>query len=837
MTGKLYSPLLFRASLRQLLRRPWQTLLTLIGVTLGVAVVLAVDLANHNARQAFAESAATLRGAATHRLLAAAAGVDQQVYVDLFRAAGHPPMAPVISERVMVSGNSGRLRLIGVDLFAERNFRSALDSAMGGALSPTRWLTSADALVLSRAAANRLGVSLGDSVDVRRHDRQRSLRVAGIYPDDSLASSDLLIVDIATAQAISGLGDRLSHIDLILDAGNIDWVRERLPAAVSLVAIEAQTEGVGGMSKAFELNLTAMSLLALLVGMFLIFNASSFAIVQRRNLLGRLRAIGVTPAQLYTTTVVEALVLGVIGSVLGLLAGFWLAHGLTSIVASTISALYYEVRVDTLRLDLLVLLKAAILGIVGTLVAVLLPAYRAAATPPLTTLSRSALETSTGTLVHIAAALGVGMVVVGLLVARLLPGGVVIGFVGLFLFLLGAAMITPIALDGACRLMRRLPLKGIPRMAARDLGRHLSRLSTAAAALMVALAASIGVAVMINSMRIAVDTWLGDLLSADLYIAAEDYIDHAPLPPGVAANAAQLTLTTAMSSYRSTEVRFADQPLRIVASELAEPSRAGFEILAGKDTAWRDFDRGGVLISEPLANRHDLSAGDGLVLPTPDGPREFPVAGVFRDYASEHGRLFMPLHSYRATWQDTDIDTLALFARDGDVSGLFSEVADRLSAQHALAVTAAAEIHAESLRIFDRTFRITEVLRYLSLLVAVIGILSALMAIQLERRREYAVMRALGMSRAQVSQLILIQSFFVGLVAALVAVPSGLLMAWVLTDVIQLRAFGWSMPFVVNLSPVLLSVGFGILAALIAGLYPSWRSAREDPAPQLREEA
>ncbi|MCB1800967.1 MAG: FtsX-like permease family protein [Gammaproteobacteria bacterium] len=832
-----FSRLLLRASLRHLLRQRWQTLLALVGVSLGVAVVLAVDLANHSARQAFIESAESLRGAATHRLVAGDAGIDRQLYVDLFREPGHPEMAPVISERVQVDGHPGKLRFVGLDLFAEKPFRSTLDDALDDSWSPSSWLTATDAVVLSRSAAARLGVVVGDPLRVRHQDRDSALRVVAIHPEQSLGSSDILVVDIATAEAVTGQGGRLSHIDLILAGAAIDWIRDRLPANVSLVETAGQIEGIGGMSRAFELNLTAMSLLALLVGMFLIFNASSFAIVQRRNLFGRLRALGVTPAQLYLAVILEALVLGLIGTLCGLLAGYWLAHGLLGIVASTISALYYEVHADAVRLDLLLILKAIALGLLATLVAVLLPARYAAATPPLTTLSRSSLEVSAGRLVRLAGALGLVMVVAGLLTAHLLPGGVITGFAGLFVVLLGAAMLTPGALSLACRVLRRVPLTGVWRMAARDLGRHLSRLSTAAAALMVALAASIGVAVMIGSMRGAVDHWLDNLLSADLYIAAEDYVDHAPLPPEVVAAAAQLPETAAISRYRSAEVSHRNRPLRIVASELAGPSRAGFELLAGRDTAWQRFDAGGLLISEPFANRNALVPGDSIELDTPDGPREFSVAGVFRDYASEHGRLFMPLETYRIVWKDQQIDTLALFARGHDVTALFDRVSQRLTGQHALVVTAADEIHTESLQVFDRTFRITEVLRYLSLVVAVVGILSALMAIQLERRREYAVMRALGMTRAQISRLIIVQSLFVGLVAGLVALPTGLLLAWVLTDVIQLRAFGWSMPFEVATMPLLTSLVLGIIAAMAAGLYPAWRSARQDPAPQLREEA
>ena len=275
------------------------------------------------------------------------------------------------------------------------------------------------------------------------------------------------------------------------------------------------------MSAAFELNLTAMSLLALLVGMFLIYNAMTFAIVQRRNLLGRLRALGVTPREIARLILTEALVLALIGTLLGTLLGILLGRGLTGIVTATISALYYDTSAAGMPVTAFALLKAGLLGLGGTLVATWLPARQAAATPPLTTLSRAALEDAARHEVPRAGALGLALIAIGLIVALYLPGGVVTGFAGLFVLLVGAAMATPVSLAVAHRLLRGLALPGIARMAVRDLNRHLSRLATATAALMVALAASVGVAIMVESMRGSVGVWLDSLLSADLYISAD----------------------------------------------------------------------------------------------------------------------------------------------------------------------------------------------------------------------------------------------------------------------------------------------------------------------------
>jgi putative ABC transport system permease protein len=223
------------------------------------------------------------------------------------------------------------------------------------------------------------------------------------------------------------------------------------------------------------------------------------------------------------------------------------------------------------------------------------------------------------------------------------------------------------------------------------------------------------------------------------------------------------------------------------------------------------------------------------MLPTPAGPRVVQVAAVFRDYASEHGRLFMDEAVYRKYWPDQQVNTLALFARNGVVESMRREVSE-LAARSAIVLTPTRAILEESMAVFDRTFRVTEVLRVVSLIVAFIGVLSALMALQLERSKEYAVLHTLGLTRGQIAGLISGESLLMGLLAGCVAIPTGVLMAWVLIQSVQRRAFGWTMPFSVDGGLLLQTLLAGLLAAGLAAIYPAWCSAHRDPAPQLRED-
>jgi putative ABC transport system permease protein len=589
------------------------------------------------------------------------------------------------------------------------------------------------------------------------------------------------------------------------------------------------------LSAAFELNLTAMSLLALLVGMFLIFNAMTFSMVQRRTLLGRLRAVGVTARELFRLILLEAMILAVVGTLIGLLLGTWLGQGLTRLVAATVTELYYDVSVTALQLDSVSLMTAALLGVVATLLATLLPAWQAARTPPLTTLSRAALEQSARRGVPLWALSGLLLLVLGVLLALIVPGGVILSFAGLFLLVVGAAMMTPLLIRVVHRVLRRAALPGIWRMGVRDLDRHLSRLGIAVAALMVALSASVGVGVMVDSMRGAVNSWLIDLLNADLYVAAEGFDEGAQLPDALVANITGLDAVAAFSRYRYRNVTIADRRVEVIGAKLARQSRNGYTLLNSTSTTWQAFDDGAAFVSEPLAYHLGLTPGMQINLPTPQGGRAVRVAGVIRDYASEHGRIILDEAVYRQYWPGQRVRSLALFARNDHPAALRQQVSQAI-VDDDIIITEASSIREESMAVFDRTFRITEVLRAVSLMVAFIGVLSALMALQLERGKEYAVLRALGLTRGQIAGLISGESLLMGWLAACVAIPTGILMAWVLIESVQRRAFGWTMPFSVDAVLLLQTMLVGLLAAGLAAIYPAWRSAHRDPAPQLRED-
>jgi putative ABC transport system permease protein len=349
--------------------------------------------------------------------------------------------------------------------------------------------------------------------------------------------------------------------------------------------------------------------------------------------------------------------------------------------------------------------------------------------------------------------------------------------------------------------------------------------------------------IMVDSFRTTVGQWLGQTLQGDIYISVPHSSSKrasAPLPEELPAEVLKLPGVKEISTGRHVTLESAHGPVNMLAIGLSSTSYRGFnfkgDILAN---IWQQFSTGKlVLISEPYAYHNRLQVGDSVTLLTPDGNRVFTIGGIFYDYGSDRGLLVMPREHYAVIWRDNQVTTLGIYLKQQTaLDTVLSKVKETTSRfEMPLTVRANQEILKHSLAIFDRTFTITQVLRLLVIAVAFVGILSAMMALQLERAKEHAILRATGLTPRQLLGQITLQTLLMGLMAALLAIPLGWLMAEILIHVINVRAFGWSMPSQLSPSILMEAILFALIAALLAGLYPSLRMARTRPALALREE-
>ena len=832
---------LLAASRRYLSRHPWQTWLSIAGIALGVAVVIAVDLANESARRGFRLSVEQVTGPATHQITAADGAIAERTYVELRLAQGLTRATPVIDAPVRLGGRS--LTLLGIDLIAAAPMRTGIGAADPNGL--LQLLREPATVALGADDARRLGVEAGESLALDAAGGGVEVTVAAVLPAEA-GTGGLVLADIATAQELLGRLGEIERIDLILDDDREPALRAALPAGLRLERAAQRTNALMQMTRAFHTNLTAMSLLAMLVGAFIVYNTMTFAVLQRRPLLGTLRMLGATRAQLFTLVLSETLALALLGALLGVLLGIAVGAGLVQLVTRTINDVYFQLDVRSLHLAPLSLFKGVGLGVGVTLLAALAPALEAARSQPRDVLRRTRVEGGARRLLPWLALGGATLILAGLALIGLSARSMTAGFIALFLVIVGSALLMPLAVDAFARITTPLfgRLFGIQgRLAARGITASITRSGLAVAALAVAVSATVGVAIMIGSFRTSVADWLSNTLTSDIYVSADAGTAaerSGSLPPALAARVRALEGVAALSQGRSRRVDTRSGPTQVLALESSEGRPRGFAFEGPvAESLWPRWRAGElVLVSQPFAYRRQLAAGDRLELFTTDGWHAFEIGGVFRDYGSDSGTLVLPRALYAALWDDPAVSSLGVVLTEGADAAAVRGRIDDLAAQFdtPISVQTNQAIRTLSLEVFDRTFTITEVLRLLAIGVAFVGILSALMALELERARDYAVLRATGMTRAQLRGLILIQTSAMGLAAGLLAIPLGLAMGDLLVDVINLRSFGWSMPLVLQPATLFSGVLLAWIAAMVAGLYPAVRAARAVPARALREE-
>ncbi len=824
-----------------------------IGISLGVAVVVGIDMANQSASRAFDLSTEAVTGRATHYISAGSQGIEESIYTSIRRTGLDFPSAPIISDYVIAPQMDGiTLQLLGIDPFTDDPFRNYLGDTQGVASnSLTPFLAQSNSVLISENLAERYALGLGDEFEIVYAGTNLLVNVAGLLQSgDSLggkALDGMLLMDIATAQELSGRLGYIDRIDLILppnDQVSLDAVQNLLPEGILVLPVEARSGAVEQMTAAFRLNLTALSLLAMVVALFLIYNTMTFSVVQRRPLFGTLRSLGVTRREVFLMVVGEALTIGFLGAGLGIILGILMGRGAVGLVSQTINDLFFVSTVRDVPIPIGSLIKGGLLGIIATGATAAFPAWEAASVPPRTALSRANLESKAKRVVGWLGLAGVLVIMAGIAILAIPTKNLVISFAGTGAAMIGFALLTPITTNwmmfaGAPLTSRFLGVLG--RMAPREVVNSISRTSVAVAALMVAISVTIGVSLMVGSFRTTVETWMKQILHGDVYISVPGATFSQQLKAintGVIAALEDLPEVARVDLLQDATVDSPNGPIRISANN--NPDDDISQLLRASDypvsEIWQVVQDGGVLVSEPLANRFDLpSQGGELSLYTPRGLKSFPIAGIYYDYASTQGTAIMSLEVYRQIWDDERISAAALILQPGvDARSLADSLEIELAATQSLLVRANQDLRATTLEIFDRTFAITGALQLMTTVVAFIGVLSAMMSLQLDKQRQLGILKAIGLTARQLWQLITLETGLMGAVAGLLAMPTGYILALILVYIINRRSFGWTLQMHIPLEPFLQAFVIAVLAAVLAGLYPAYRIIQRNTAEAIR---
>ncbi|MGS3153081.1 FtsX-like permease family protein [Aeromonas sanarellii] len=803
-----------KALLRLYRAHPWLLLMSLAGLTLGVTLVVAIELLNHSARTNFVAARSQLAGEANYRL-APRGGLDERLYVHLVRS--QPGLDAMPELHAWLKDAQGRsFQLLGMDLFNPGPLRRLFGE------QPTREpdfsLSRADSVWLAAPEARRLDWQPGQSRTFVLGDESKrpltlTLTLAGTFEPGVIPMERLLVTDIGLAQPLLGKAGRLDRIVFKLSDAQATALQSALQAAQGsefphqplwLEPISPALDA-SQLGDALALNLTALSLLAMAVGLFLVFNAQRFVQSVRRPQLAQLIILGMPPRRVLGWLILELVILATLGILLGLLLGSLLALTLMGQLTQALADLYGPNPIDMLRLSPTSLIKALLIGLAGTLAANLpgwwallrqspLALREGNSRPPAHPWQRRGLAIA----ILLLCVICLWWPETGLGGALFVAGG----------WLLAMALVLPDALRALLgRLRGRGPLTA--RLGVAETQYHLDRTAIAVMALQLAIAAAIGIGVMVSSFRSSVEIWLGQRLAADLYVSA---------PKGVAGSRGALSEQTLDTLLAAPEVsaasrravlpaRWQGHPIEWAQMDFIPELKVAYPLLAGRWPATPDE----VLASEPLTVRLGVRVGQRLEVTSEGGPRAFTVTGVYQDYGSDKGQI---LHAF----EGGPVQSLALFSTDPE--GL----SDRLRARFGERVNLlpAPAIHAAALRVFDQTFVVTELLKLLILGIAFVGIGSAFMVLGLARRGELQTLQSLGLSPRHCRRLLVWQGAGLGLLTALLALPVGYGLAWVLIEVVNPRAFGWRLAF--EAAP--LHAVTALLLAPVCGALASWFAAR-----------
>lgn len=827
---------------------------TVIAVMLGVALVFAIDLANATAVASFSSSVNIMASNVNLQIFGQGRGFDERTLLRVQDVQGVLAAFPVIEDELIVGERAGDpesgevLRAIGVDIT-----RPLPQGAppVGGRFDLDAFINR-NGIIVSDRVAKRYHARIGGHLRAFAGMRAEQLGVAAVLPKSTPGvDSSVAFMDIATAQDLFLKTGRLDRIDVIVDARHVAAVRSRiarvLPAGTRAIEPAVRTSEIARLLRSFRLNLEALSYVALLVGMYLIYNTLAISVVQRKPEISALRSLGARKREIFGAFLVEGGLYGMAGTILGLLAGALLAQGAVSAVSHTVSTLYVGSHADGVVFTTVAFVKALAVGIGSAVLSAAVPAWEAASVAPAIGMRSGGYEERRAGTSRWTAGAGIGLLIAAALCWRApaLDGLPVFGYLAGVLMIGGASLCVPLVLEGALRALRLLSGPRAPSftLALQAMRAAARRFSVAIACLAVAVAMMTSIAILITSFRATIVDWSQQILQADIFIKPPGAVDASfagRFEPAFVARIAAVPGVKAVDTFRGFAIPFRGAVTYLGATDFATFANRNKVSFVGPvdlpELARRLPNSQNVIASEPFAIRYGLRDGDSFAIDTPAGPRTLKIAATYNDYSSDAGAFIMDTRTFARWYRDRTSDSIAVYLQPGaSLPGVRARIL-RAVAPAKIDIESNRELRAVVLMIFDRTFAITNALYVVSIVIAVLGVVSTLFALVLERRRDIALLRYLGVTIGGIRRMVYTQAGVVGIVAALWGLLLGLALSLLLIFVINRQSFGWvislRLPYAFFAEVVVLIVA----AAIVAAIYPASVAAKIQTAQALRDE-
>lgn len=855
--------LLFRMIVRQMWRSKVLTVINILSIAVGVAVFLSVRVINHSAKSGFSATLDAVAGKANLQAVANGAPFPESLYFDLQFAPGVLAATPALERVTPLADGSGEyFRLLGVDPFSSGPFQTfeVKGPASGEGISsendPNRpadaFFYDPNTIAILKEWGDEKGWAVGDEVAVEVEGRIENLRIVSYLEfEEPVPGMDprLAVMDIANAQELFGISGKLDRIDFIVADGFEVPEGVEIPAQAMLTDSQRRGKKVDRMLEAFDLNLSAMSLIALFVGLFLIYNTMVTEGVRRRKEIGILKSLGMKPKAVVALFMAQATVVGVVGVGLGVFLGILMSQAGLGSVTQVITSMYILTSVKNILVEPWVLWLAMTLGMVATWIGAWGPSREAASIAPTRALQMGALfEDPQPRAWRIAVWGGATLALSGVLAVWVWNGGFKwLGFASAFLLLLGISFLSPATTLSMTRLLQWIVGRSsnVAHLALHQVSHALNRTGVTIAALACALAMMLGVSSMIHSFRVTVGQWVEQVIRADIYISMESQMKLGAksfLNPELMEAIRSQDGVVGWDTFREVPLDLDGATIKMGFSRLEanwDPDR--IVLLAGDHATAleliQDDAAPAVLVSETFSGKLGYQLGDNLEIPTPSGEKTFQVAGVFRDYTSDGGVALTDRKWLERFWGESGMHGLALYLDpETELDPMIESIEAMSSRAGEYVVYSNRDLRKQIFDIFDQTFAVTYLLRVVAVGVAVIGVFLTLTALVTERTREIGILRSNGALPGQIQQMIWWESGVIGLTGYCLGAVGGIGLAGLLVHVINKAFFGWtiewSWPSFLFLEAPLLAIG----AALIAGAIPAWRAGKIPIATAVREE-
>ncbi len=820
-----------------LVRRRLATALSFFAIALGVALGVAVNLVNRSALDAFAHSVRVISGEADAQVIGPRHGFDEAIYPKVARLDQIEIASPVIDVEVPLADFERSLRIVGLDLLRAARIQPTLrpEVPQNGSIE-RRFAT--DALFLSPAAMHDLSLTPGAALRVKVGLTVRTLHVVGTI-SGSGDGTRFGVMDIAAAQSSLNQLGRLQRIDLRWTERAGETGRAALegllPPGLKVVEPESAEIQAEALTRAYRANLGMLAVIALATGAFLVFGSQTLAVVRRETEFALLRALGISRRKLIIGVLMEGAALGLAGSLAGLVLGFVLASTALRLLGGDLGAGYFPDVPVALSWDWPTSLAFAALGVGSAIAGSLWPARAAASADPAPAL-RSGYQPSVPRL-PTRRRLGLGFLLAAVPLSFVPPiGGLpVAGYTAVACILAGAIALLPAL---AHRLFTRLPAVHAITL---DLARQRvagtsGQAVIAAGGVLASVALAVAMAIMVASFRDSVDAWLGRVLPADLYARAGRAGQIGGFDPEARAAIEKLPGIARIEYIRHQQIRMPQSmlPLNIVGRRI--PSAGAGALFPMHDLHEVPTDESPVWISEAAQDLFGWRPGMTIRLPLSGVERSFRVAGIWRDYARQNGAVLIDLALYQQLSGDQIITDATLWlapgARAEDVASVLRQ---RLG--ETLEITAASEIRASSLALFDRTFAITYALEACAVLTGLFGIAASFAAGASARRREFGMLRHIGLTRREIGRTLACEGALTAALGVIGGLGAGALIGVLLVRVINRQSFHWSMDFSVPWLSIAAFAFAMIASAAVAARFAGAQAMRDSALRAVREDA